>query len=114
MNWWLTGAVLAAWPAVMGLTVLGTRIVAARRDPRTYWPVVVDRRTYRNASRAANKLIAMDEPVRAHAAVMLIMKWLGGEITAGPKWRREEYEHALLHWQGRDQPLREQLGLPSE
>ncbi|GAB3278315.1 hypothetical protein GCM10027589_04370 [Actinocorallia lasiicapitis] len=97
---------------IMGVAIGVDRYRAHHRDPRRGIVAVVDRRTYRDAARAADQLIALGEIVKAHHTIIGIELWLRGEIQIGPRRRRIEYAAALEQWQLKDEPLRLQLGLP--
>jgi hypothetical protein len=74
------------------------RLRAPHRDPRK--PIaVVDPRTYRDACRRVDRLVALDEVVRARTVATAICLWLRNEIRSGRKTRRIRRASELETWE---------------
>lgn len=98
-----------AGPAAIGL-VLGAAILWDRlREPHrslTRSTVVVDRRTYRDARRKVERLVAAEDWTRAHAAATAICQWLGHERHYGRDARRRRRAADFETWTARKQEMR--------
>ncbi|MEO6090974.1 MAG: hypothetical protein ABIQ18_48515 [Umezawaea sp.] len=98
-----------AGPAAIGL-VLGIAIGWDRlREPHrplTRPTVVVDRRTFRDARRKVERLVAAEEWMHAYAVATAICKWLGNERHYGRATRRRRLAAELETWTARKQEMR--------
>jgi hypothetical protein len=94
----LAAGPLAAAALVFGVVVLWDRLREPHRDP-TRPMAVVDARTYRDAQRRIERLIAAGDTRRARHLMHAICVWLRGEIHTGRKSRRVHRAAALEQWQ---------------
>lgn len=73
--------------------------------------VVVDRRTYRNARRRVDALIASGDLVRARSGIAAMRLWLRDEIHTGARRRAIGYAADLEQLELTEQRVNEALGL---
>lgn len=104
--------VLAAGPLVaaaliFGVMVLWDRLREPHRDP-TRPMAVVDGRTYRDAQRRIQRLLAAGDTMRARHLMHAICVWLRYEVRTGRKSRRVRRAADLEQWKLR----LEQIPLP--
>jgi len=86
--------------AVMGLVILFDRLREPHRDPRELC-AVVDRRTFRDATRRVDKLAAAGDFTRAWAGTVSICTWLKSERLYGSASRRAWFATQLEIWTAR-------------
>lgn len=86
--------------AVLGLVIGFDRLREPHRDPRKPC-AVVDRRTFRDATRRVNKLAAAGDFTRAWCGAVSICVWLKSERHYGSPRRRAWFATQLEIWTAR-------------
>jgi hypothetical protein len=80
------------------------RLREPHRDPTRPF-AVVDLRTYRDAQRRIERLLAAGHPIRARYLMHAICAWLRSEVHTGRRSRRAKRAAALEQWELRLEQL---------